>query len=71
MFKKNLVVALTIVILFISVLTYAGPLTYEDLKGLYPEMTWGDAQQYEYTIEEYGPDYYLIEIEGTWYLVQF
>ena len=69
MFKRNLVVAFTIVILFISVLANAGPLTYEDLKGLYPEMTWAEAQGYEYTIEAHGIDFYLIEIDGVCWLV--
>ena len=71
MFKKTIIIILSVLYLSISTVSFASdPTTFKDLVGLYPEIQYEDLGEYNYTIEEIGNDYYLIKIDGEYYVVE-
>ena len=72
MFKKSLIVILSVLFLSISSLTYSDSdqPTFEDLVAFYPEILYEDLENYNYTIEEHGNDFYLVKINGVYYVVK-
>lgn len=72
MFKKSLIIALSVLFLSISSFIYpdSTPLTYEYLVTIYPEILFEDLENYNYTIEEHGNDFYLVKINGVLYIVK-
>jgi hypothetical protein len=71
-FKKTMILTLAVLFLLISTIVHADPEgpTFADLVELYPEMLSEDLDNYTYTIEEHGIDYYLVKIDGTWWIVK-
>lgn len=72
MFNKSLIVALFVLFLSISSFIYpdSDPPTYEYLVTLYPEILFEDLENYNYTIEVHGNDFYLVKINGVYYVVK-
>ncbi len=71
MFKKTIILILSVLFLSLSSINYASdPPTFEDLKSFYPVILYEDLDNYNYTIEEYGIDFYLVEIDGVTYIVE-
>ncbi len=72
MFKKTIILILSVLFLSISSLTYSDPdqPTFEDLVAFYPEILFEDLENYNYTIEDYGNDFYLVKINGVLYIVK-
>lgn len=72
MFKKTIIIILSVLFLSLSTISLVAldPPTFEDLVAFYPEILSEDLEGYNYTIDEYGIDYYLVRIEGVVYIVQ-
>ncbi|MCK5051945.1 MAG: hypothetical protein KAS53_09500 [Candidatus Cloacimonetes bacterium] len=71
MFKKTIILILTVLFLSVSSINYASdPPTFEDLVAYYPEIQFEDLNNYNYTIQEHGIDYYLVKIDGEIYIVE-
>jgi hypothetical protein len=72
MSKKSLIIILSILFLTISSLIYPEPdqVTFADLVAYYPEILYEDLENYNYTINAHGSDFYLVTINGVTYIVQ-
>lgn len=72
MFKKSLIIILSILFLTISSLIYPDSdlVTFIDLVAYYPEILYEDLENYNYIIDEYGHDFYLVVVNGVTYIVQ-
>ena len=72
MFKKSIIILLSILFLSISSLIYSDPdtPTFRDLIIFYPEILFEDLENYDYTIEDHGNDFYIVKINGVTYIVQ-
>jgi len=71
MFKKTIILILSVLFLSLSSINYASdPPTFEDLVAIYPEILFEDLENYNYTIEDHGINYYLVKINGVLYIVK-
>ena len=71
MFKKTIIIILSVLFLSLSTINYASdPPTFEDLIAFYPEILFEDLDNYNYTIEKQGGNYYLVKVNGVTYIVK-
>lgn len=71
MFKKTIIIILSVLFLSVSSINYAlDPPIFEDIIAFYPEIIFEDLENYNYTIEKHGDDYYLVKVNGVTYIVK-
>ncbi len=67
MFKKTIILILAISFLSISAIVQASS---ADPSELYPHMSFEELENYEYVIDEYGPNYIVVIVDGKIYYVE-
>jgi hypothetical protein len=72
MFKKTILIILSVLFLSLSTINLVAldPPIFEYLKPFYSEILFEDLENYDYTTEEIGNDFYLVKINGVIYIVQ-